>query len=165
MPRVGEKKKVYVKETREYIWIKCPDCGGERWQQTRNYRRGGRTGLCLKCYNERAKLDYSSLPKKGGKTTDGHKYILVKLYPEDFFYPMANAKGYVREHRLVMAKHLGRCLHIWEIVHHKEGVAKDDNRIEGLKLVSKDGHDTTTILQNRIRVLEAKIKKLKTPAP
>ena len=50
-----------------------------------------------------------------------NKYIRVKLKPSDWFYSMADARGYVLEHRLVMAKHLGRCLQAWEIVHHIDG--------------------------------------------
>ena len=161
MPEVGETKQVYIKESRKHIWVKCPDCSGERWMQERNFKRGGSTGLCLACYNRRVKKSKKLHPNwRGSKATNGHGYILILLQPDDFFFPMTNARGYVREHRLVMAKHLGRCLHNWEIVHHEEGIPKDDNRIEGLSLATKDGHDTTTILQNRIKILETKIKRL-----
>lgn len=100
---------------------------------------------------------------KGGKYTE-NGYVFVKLISSDFFYLMAKHDGYVYEHRLVMAKLLGRCLHRWEIVHHKHtkypaGSVEDkqDNRIENLQLVSDDRHKQITILEERIKFLEGKV--------
>lgn len=163
MPEVGQTKQYYYKESRQCVWVKCPSCQEERWMQVRNYKRGGCSGLCLSCYNKGLKAKkVRDTARKVRRNIRGikkdHGYIFIKLYDDDFYFPMANQQHYVREHRLVMAKHLGRCLHPWEIVHHRNRI-KDDNRIENLQLASADGHNATTILQKRITYLEKKLKE------
>ena len=72
---------------------------------------------------------------KGGITKTSHGYI-DEYCPE---HPHANNKGYVRQHRLIMERYLGRRLRADEIVHHKNGT-KDDNRIENLELTTQREH-------------------------
>lgn len=68
----------------------------------------------------------------GGRTKAG-EYWRIKVSPEDPMSSMANQSGYVLEHRLVMARHLGRVLLPTETVHHINGDGMD-NPIENLEL-------------------------------
>ena len=87
-------------------------------------------------------------------------YVLVRLYPDDFFYPMVQKKGYVLEHRLVVARALGRNLHPWEVVHHKNHIKKD-NRFENLQLANDLGHKQLTLLEDKIDSLAKEIRLLR----
>lgn len=67
---------------------------------------------------------------KGGITRTADGYVLVRTRE---FESMSRINGYIPEHRLVMARHLGRPLSPHETVHHRNGV-RDDNRLENLEL-------------------------------
>lgn len=60
-------------------------------------------------------------------------YIKVRVIG----HPMANEKGWVWEHRLVMANHLGRCIFLPEVIHHKDR-NKTNNNINNLMLFASD---------------------------
>lgn len=70
---------------------------------------------------------------KGGVVRTGQGYLAERITPEDVFYGMAARSGYVLQHRIVMAKSVGRALRQTETVHHING-DKTDNRIENLQL-------------------------------
>lgn len=70
---------------------------------------------------------------KGGRVVGGGGYIAIRTPSTHRFASMATRSGYVPEHRLVMAEHLGRTLSRSESVHHINGDITD-NRIENLQL-------------------------------
>lgn len=69
---------------------------------------------------------------KGGRVKVG-RYVGLLLSFTDPLRCMAQNNGYAMEHRVVMARHLGRPLEKHETVHHVNGVTTD-NRIENLQL-------------------------------
>ena len=142
MPQLGEVKKgTEVGQPQRYqkfMWCACLDCGVERWVLI---RKGiPKSKRCVHC-SFSGKRD-KSFGWKGGRHTTTGGYIKLMLPIDDFFSSMGDtANHYVFEHRLVMAKSLGRSLQPWEIVHHKNGI-KDDNRKENLELSTKYSHLT-----------------------
>ena len=169
MPTVGEikKGKDIGKTPRNYfLWGACPKCGKERWVQLLK-SKDAMHRLCRNCGN----LGHPAYNWKGGRTKDDRGYIRISTNPKDFFYPMASSikdgYGYIFEHRLVMAKHLGRCLQSWELVHHKgerypkgSKENKSDNRLENLQLIGSEKHNQLTILESKISRLENRVTLL-----
>jgi len=137
-----------------YQYHHCEICGKGRW--VLKTHGGLRSLRCTHCGHigrkmpeaVRIKISQTILSKgrsgkqngrwNGGRYIAKDGYVMVRVLTDDFFRPMAK-RGYVGEHRLVVAKHLGRCLHTWEVVHHKNGV-RADNRIENLVLTTASDH-------------------------
>jgi len=141
---------------RKYIYRACLDCGKLSW--VRLIKGNPRSQRCQPCsskavgFQKRKDILYS------------YGYVLVKVARDDFFYTMAKKsrhnRGRILEHRLVMAKHLNRCLLPWEIVHHKNGI-RDDNRIENLELLpGRKYHLIDIRIKSLLKELTLKIAEL-----
>lgn len=74
-------------------------------------------------------------------------------------HPFCNSKGYVREHRLVMEKYLGRYLDKKEIVHHMNG-DRTDNRLENLQVMSQSEHVKLEQKEGKVHILRGNNFKL-----
>lgn len=155
-------------DSKLYEWAICPVCKIGRWRP-RDIRKSTQE-RCTYCANRYKKtfVGEQNSQWKGGFYIERNGYKHVILRKDDPYYPMANGIGYVAEHRLVMAKHLGRCLSKKEIVHHKHtkypsGSIEDkqDNRIENLELIStQETHHIITVLERQVDVLKNRIDDL-----
>lgn len=134
------------------VGVACIDCGSKRWALIRRARplpqrcspcSGLRTikhamagNTKPRPYQSERQRGSSNHMWKGGRPKTANGYIYILLQPSDPLYCMANRSGYVMEHRLVMARAIGRPLGQWENVHHLNGI-RPDNRIENLELWKK----------------------------
>ena len=123
-----------------YIRVICPLCGQERWRTVSSQRRFALTPRCHPCSISGAQNSNWA----GKQMMDPRGYALLRLCllaPSDhaLAVAMVGSYSYVREHRLVMAHHLGRPLTKDEIVHHRNGI-KNDNRLPNLRLLTRQTH-------------------------
>ena len=81
---------------------------------------------------------------KGGRVTTSGGYIAIQ---DGEFESMCDSSGYTLEHRLTMARNLGRALTKGETVHHING-NRQDNRLENLQLRSGQ-HGAGVVLRCR----------------
>lgn len=139
MPSGVYKRTKNLKDPNKHIIKNCLICG----IKFESYVSEHRKYCSRKCQNKRPRTKEEKIrmrnaqkgkkgPKaahwKGGRTK--HKGYILIYTPQ---HPFTIQRFYVKEHRLVMEKHLGRYLRPEEVVHHINH-DKTDNRIENLQL-------------------------------
>ncbi len=124
---------------------KCEICANDFFAYNTNIKKGAGRFCSKKCayiYH----IGENNPKWRGGKTRTAEGY--VNIYSPT--HPNRNKMKYMREHRLVMEKHLGRHLNAEERVHHINSI-KDDNRIENLVLFgSEKEHQLNGIHENKL---------------
>ena len=118
MPRLGEKMSDEHKRK-----IGLANKGKKRERTTTKKMRDSRLGN--KCY-----------AWKGGRTVTKEGYVLIKAYD----HPNGINHNYIREHRYVVEKQIGRLLKRKEVVHHLG--EKTDNRPHMLMAFVNNGAHT-----------------------
>lgn len=113
------------KKTNKPRWLCKCECGKEKIVASNSLLKGATKSCGCQMY----KRGPGHSRWKGGRQVTADGYILVWA-PDN---PMADIKGYVLEHRLVMSKKIGRPLLSKESVHHKNGI-RSDNRLKNLEL-------------------------------
>ncbi len=157
---------------KDYLMYKdqCPECGSEVW---RRWKYLGK--ICRVCANKHHSEQLKAqIGPKHPRYKGHHKrhsgYMMIKLEEGDPFISMASKRDrYVFEHRLVMARHLGRPLEPWEIIHHLgirhlQGSVenKSDNLIDNLELHPKQASHLPSIkVQQELNRLRKEIEELK----
>lgn len=136
--------------------IICKTC--ENPFKVRRYRINIAKYCSKKCYSISSKGKQAW--NKGKKGLAGDKHGMWKggvTYHERGYrriwnptHPFADQSGYVREHRLVMEKSIGRYLLPTEIVHHINHI-KTDNRIENLILYSSNSEHISSEWKSKRR--------------
>lgn len=156
-PRIGDtaQAKVLSYAGRGVMYFApCSGCGKGHWVRSKDKNQ-----VCVHCV---PKAVGSNHPRWSGGHRVKHGYVLVHLEKGDPMRAMADRSGWVLEHRLVVARLLGRLLQQGEIVHHINGI-KSDNRDSNLQLLVEKKHNShlvTKELQSRICSLEARITSL-----
>ena len=147
----------------------CSNCGKQIWHKRKDIDH-----VCPECvYAVRKTASGKNHPNwKGGTYNHVDGYIYVQMLPDSPYYSMAQGRGYVLEHRLVVARKIGRALEAWEVVHHINGV-RTDNKEENLELLpSQLEHMPYNLLQAqlakqaiKIKLLEWRVKELEQGNP
>lgn len=162
------KKNLTIKKIAQYFGVTDSAIGSFRhryslpprgWSNGISPRKGVKISEELKkklIASAKTRIGFKNPRWCGEKRTNTQGYILIRK-PK---HPFCDCYGFVREHRLVMEKHLGRFLKKNEVVHHING-NKQDNRLENLVVCSDSVHHSVYHLDVSINNLNKSYTHLK----
>jgi len=138
--RIKDGKEIPFKSTKTFHHFKCDNCGTDFERAKNGKLRESQIHFCSKCPTLSLSASLSSPTRhkkyleKGYKNDRGYKEIFVG--PE---YPYRKS-GWVREHIIVMEKHIGKKIPKGMVVHHIDG-DKQNNNIDNLLLCTVQEHN------------------------
>jgi hypothetical protein len=140
---------------KQYLWASCPECGKERWVQSKRGTPDHK--ICATCYLTHHNAENTWNYKGGRSVTNGYPVIRKRDHPRASPYT-----GYVLEHILVWEQVHNQPVPEGCQIHHLNGI-KTDNRPSNLMCLTPAKHNKKhqTLLQaraQRIRELEAEVK-------
>lgn len=127
---------------KELIEMICVSCGAKWMIRRQRSIRSDFSGLCKRCANKntrKAKRE-EHYNWQGGNIADSYGYRMVMVDKDSPYYSMADRDGYAKQHRLIMAEYLGRCLKSTEIVHHINEDIEDNSLVNLALLTSRNSH-------------------------
>jgi len=136
------------------VFAACPVCQQGHWVRSKDIHN-----TCIHCIPKASGHRHSRW--SGGRRTK-RGYILVRIGKDDPLFATADHNGWVLEHRLVVARRIGRPLMKGEVVHHINGI-KSDNRDSNLQLLMEKRHNSHLVvkeLQARLHGLESRVTTL-----
>ncbi len=117
----------------------CSSCSKQSWVARAPGGNVPRAPRCKPCANRKGQLEYHARGKTRITEILHGGRIYVRLDESSPYYQMVNKGEFVAESRLVMAKHLQRCLTKEEVIHHCNGNTRD-NSITNLERTTKSNH-------------------------
>ena len=165
--------------SRKFVWRICAICGEAQWRRIDSLRQV--CGSCsIKANSRKWRATHNNQrgaenPRWKGGRIIRNGYIEIRLNPDDPFFSMAKSNGYIAEHRLIVAKRLGRCLKPWEQIHHLDGNKQNNSDLnlvlatshplgyaEGYKQGIKDGMEVRAKeLMQEVRLVKLQLKSLR----